>query len=461
MIFKEFKEEIVFSLQYYWYEMLLLLALMFGFNCLFGTDRLWNYTDYRAISEKKAVEQAKEVKLVFPTMLHMMNSTDSVKLKPGETVKLVTQYRRFLCPLIRSLDYRPEFEYVVMRGDGVIGHCILPEAIIGAYGSKYTDESGDSLVVTNIEKAKNVTYQYGGETRKSIFPFRVCISDGSKIALEELSWKRLMIPHYNARGDRTSVDTLSALQHLELIKRPTVKKSKLSSIHDVNDLYMALGVRGVGYYQPVKGLLNSTRMNSWMDRGIAGTIEGILFLLFVLNLPRIIRRTVFYLPGPNALIYILSSLSMLGLIYLWVIWMVGVSPNLFFALVGLWNAYFIKDELRSCRCKHCHAVGHLVRVDGGPVHVSKSGYWRSDSRKIGTLNTTAHYGDGHTRTTSSDIMRKGREHVTTTTESWNEVYYCNKCHKESSYFHSVTTSSGSGFGYTESEKSAIDRAKRR
>ena len=43
------------------------VAVLFTGNAFLGSDRLWNYIDYSAISEQAAIDSAREITVCMPT----------------------------------------------------------------------------------------------------------------------------------------------------------------------------------------------------------------------------------------------------------------------------------------------------------------------------------------------------------------------------------------------------------
>ena len=73
----------------------------------------------------------------MPTEMTVKGTHDVVKLKKGDKVKLLARYQKYLVPIVRSGDYLPTFNFVVMLPDSTICMGKLPEALIGATAVKW------------------------------------------------------------------------------------------------------------------------------------------------------------------------------------------------------------------------------------------------------------------------------------------------------------------------------------
>lgn len=56
----------------------------------------------------------------MPTEMTVKGTHDVVKLKKGDKVKLLARYQKYLVPIVRSGDYLPTFNFVVMLPDSTI-----------------------------------------------------------------------------------------------------------------------------------------------------------------------------------------------------------------------------------------------------------------------------------------------------------------------------------------------------
>lgn len=430
--------------------------VLFAANCFLGTDRLWNLVDYDAISEADAIAQAKEVEIAMPTQIQLKETGEKVTLKKGETVKVLARYRDFMTPLVRTGDYLPTYEFVVMRSDSSIGKGVLPEAIVGATAIVKDGDKKNELEITALKPSKKVRYERSGTKHDSEFGFWVCLSDGSRLAFEELRWKSMRPTQYNARGIWASSDSATLRNRL---KDMSDTKVTFTGPIAVNDRLPVLGNRGTGYYKPALGLLCSLRMKKWSASGVAGMIEGFLFLIYVFSLPFLIHKTVFHLPGKNWFIIAVSWLVMIGMIYLWCRWVTGFTINLFFAFVGLVLTFTIRDDVESSRCKCCGGVDCLESIDGTPVRTHTWWTdWFSDSRKIGTVTRSWRNEYGTTGSHTYDVYRKGKRRENKTEKTWGEAYHCRKCGASYEYIRHETFTNDSEFHYTESEADAKRKA---
>ena len=68
------------------------VAVLFTGNAFLGSDRLWNYIDYSAISEQAAIDSAREITVCMPTEMTVKGTHDVVKLKKGDKVTLLARY---------------------------------------------------------------------------------------------------------------------------------------------------------------------------------------------------------------------------------------------------------------------------------------------------------------------------------------------------------------------------------
>lgn len=168
--------------------------------------RLWNYIDYSAISEQAAIDSAREITVCMPTEMTVKGTHDVVKLKKGDKVKLLARYQKYLVPIVRSGDYLPTFNFVVMLPDSTICMGKLPEALIGATAVKM-DSAPQELEITGLKPSNHVSYEEGGEKATSKYNFWVVLSDGSRMAFEQVTWKRIGFTRYNARGRWELSDT--------------------------------------------------------------------------------------------------------------------------------------------------------------------------------------------------------------------------------------------------------------
>lgn len=441
-------------------KILTILCVLFIANCFLGTDRLWNLVDYHRMRESTAIEQAREVTVCIPTQIVLKGTKDTVRLPKGEKVKVLARYREFLKPLKRMADYLPDHEYVIMREDGTIGKGLLPEVIVGT--PAFVTENGEEkeLTITNLIPAQKVTYQRKKETRNSLYPYRFCLSDGRKIAFEDLSWQNMNLPSYCARGKWSSIKGGSLTNVLQSLNNVVVTFS------DINYAMPALGSRPKGYYKNSLGGLCSLRMKKWAAKGLAGMLEGALFLLFIGLLPFILHRTIYHLPGKNGWIIFLSWALTIVLIYLWIQFITGLSVNLFIAVIGIFSAVGTRSMIESCRCKVCGGVDCLETEEGTPVKIiTWWTRWHSASRKIGekiTTTTTIYqkrYGqETKVSTHTNDIERRGRQREEMYKRTWGEAYHCKKCDSHYEYLREETGTNTTDFHFTESEQDAIQRS---
>ena len=86
------------------------LAILFIGNALLGSDRLWNYMDYTAISDQTAMDSAREITVCMPTEMTVKGTHNVVKLNKGDKVRLLARYQKYLVPIVRSGDYLPTLQ---------------------------------------------------------------------------------------------------------------------------------------------------------------------------------------------------------------------------------------------------------------------------------------------------------------------------------------------------------------
>ena len=432
------------------------LAILFIGNAVLGSDRLWVYMDYSAISEQEAMDSARTITVSMPTEMTLKGTSHVVKLKKGDKVKLLARYQKYLTPIVRSGDYLPTYDFVVMLPDSTICMGPLPEALTGATAAVTSDGRIQYLEVTKLKAAKNVIYEENGKKERSKYGFWVCLSDGSKLAFEQLTWKRIGFTRYNAHGRWELNDTMPQPQ---VIIDPTEMNAAGYNVGDTTE--DALGSRSAGFYKVRHSFINSGRMKTWSARGVAGMVEGLLLIVVLLSLPWIVHHVVYRLPGKNWWIIFLSWVALIVMsVVVSALAVTSLFNHIFFILPFL-SLFFVKSDVESSRCKYCGGVDCLQQVGGTP---KKSRLWwtkwHKGQVKIGEIVETVFHDDTDRTSTTHDINRKTTEKQQYETTTWGEAYYCKKCHMRYEYHRSEKRLVKNVQVFTESEKDAIEKKRK-
>ena len=415
------------------------VAVLFTGNAFLGSDRLWNYIDYSAISEQAAIDSAREITVCMPTEMTVKGTHNVVKLKKGDKVKLLARYQKYLVPIVRSGDYLPTFNFVVMLPDSTICMGKLPEALIGATAVKM-DSAPQELEITGLKPSNHVSYEQGGEKATSKYNFWVVLSDGSRMAFEQVTWKRIGFTRYNARGRWELSDTAQAPK--VVIDQEEMNEARYKPDDTVEGV---VGSRPVGFYKLRNGFTDSGHFKTWSARGVAGVVEAIILIIVLIYLPIIVHKVIYRLPGKNWMIIFVSWITLIAAMYLLSSYAVTSFFNHIFFLYTICSIIMVKSDVESSRCKYCGGVDCLRQMAGTPKRTyTWSGGWKRSKRQVAEVVEST-IQDGVTVSTTRKAIYKNteeRNHGSTTT--WGEAYYCTKCHMRYEYTrkeHSSSTES--------------------
>ena len=432
------------------------LAILFIGNALLGSDRLWNYMDYTAISDHTSMDSAREITVCMPTEMTVKGTHNVVKLNKGDKVRLLARYQKYLVPIVRSGDYLPTFNFVVMLQDSTICMGKLPEALIGATAVVRNNSTSQELEITKLKAAKNVSYEHGGEKKTSKYDFWVELSDGSRMAFEQLTWKRIGFTTYNARGRWELSDTAQSPKIRIDVEEMTAERYKADDA-SAN----TVGSRPIGYYKPRFAITDSSHFKPWAAKGVAGVVEVLPLIIFLLYLPIIIHKTIYRLPGKNWWIIFLSWVSMIVVAYFLSSYVVTSLFNHIFFFITILSVLHVKRDVEGCRCKYCGGLDCLKQIAGTPKKTyTWWGGWRKSQEEIGEIiETETRYGQTVSKIRHSVFKNiEQREHYKETT--WGEAYYCKKCGMSYEYLRKDVSSTT----YTrdlESNQDAMNREKER
>lgn len=421
-------------------------AVLFIGNAVIGSDRLWNYVDYAAISEQTAMDSARDVTVCMPTVMTVKGTPRLVKLKKGDKVKLLARYQEYLVPLVRSGDYLPTFDFLVMLSDSTICKGKLPEALIGATAVV----RGKEMKVTGVKAAKSVGYELGGRWKQSKYGFWVLLADGSRLAFEQLTWKRIGYISYNARGRWTPSP-----------KKYIVPQEMAEKRYTLDDtIEKKMGSRPMGYYKPRNGFTDSSHFKAWSARGVAGVVEGVILFIILTWLPLAVHKVVYRLPGKNWWIIFLSWVALIGVSVMLYVYFVTSIFNCLFYIITLLSVLNVKADVEGSRCKYCGGVDCLRQVAGSPKKTyTWWGGWRKGEEKVGEVVETTVRGGVTESTTRQGIYKNVETRTLHKTSTWGEAYVCEKCHARYEYMRRSDTLSSAQTRNLESDDDAINREK--
>lgn len=427
------------------------VAVLFTGNAFLGSDRLWNYIDYSAISEQAAIDSAREITVCMPTEMTVKGTHDVVKLKKGDKVKLLARYQKYLVPIVRSGDYLPTFNFVVMLPDSTICMGKLPEALIGATAVKM-DSAPQELEITGLKPSNHVSYEENGEKATSKYNFWVELSDGSYMAFEQVTWKRIGLTRYNARGHWELSDTAQVPK--VVIDQDEMNEARYKSDDTVEGV---VGNRPMGFYKLRNGFTDSAHFKTWSARGVAGVVEAIILIIVLIYLPIIVHKVIYRLPGKNWMIIFVSWVTLIAAMYLLSSYAVGSLFNHVFFLYTICSIIMVKSDVEGSRCKYCGGVDCLRQMAGTPKRTyTWYGGWKRGKRQVAEVVTST-IQDGATVSTTREAIYKNteeREHGSTTT--WGEGYYCTKCYMRYEYTRKEHSSSTESCDL-ESDEQALNR----